>query len=40
MLALSEQLHDAVKQSGFAEQMKDIIEYRVMDCYRKRYEAI
>ncbi len=40
VLALSEQLHDAVKQSGFAEQMKDIIEYRVMDYYRKRYEAI
>lgn len=39
VLALNAQLHDAVKQPGFAEQLKDIIEYRTMDYYRKRYEV-
>ncbi|GLC80921.1 DEAD/DEAH box helicase family protein [Lacrimispora brassicae] len=39
ILALNNRLYVAVKQSGFSEQMKDIIEYRTMDYYRKRYEG-
>lgn len=39
VLALNDQLKQAVKQPGFAEQMKDIIEYRTMNYYRMRYEA-
>lgn len=38
VLALNRQLQDAVQQPGFAEQMKDVIQYRTMDYYRKRYE--
>ena len=38
VLALNPQLHEAVGLDGFAEQMKDVIEYRSMDYYRKRYE--
>ncbi len=40
VLALNEQLRDAVRQPGFAEQMKDVIDYRTMDYYRKRYEGV
>jgi superfamily II DNA or RNA helicase/HKD family nuclease len=36
-LALREELRDVICQPGFAEQMKDVIEYRVMDYYRRRY---
>ena len=39
VLALNDQLKQVVKQPGFAEQMKDIIEYRTMNYYRMRYEA-
>ena len=38
VLALNPQLHEVVGLDGFAEQMKDVIEYRSMDYYRKRYE--
>lgn len=38
VLALNNQLKDVAKISQFAVQMKDIIEYRTMDYYRKRYE--
>lgn len=37
VLALNGQLREAIKQAGFAGQMKDVIEYRTMDYYRKRY---
>lgn len=37
-LALKEDLTDVILQPAFGEQMKDVIEYRVMDYYRRRYE--
>ncbi len=37
-LALKEELTDVILQPAFGEQMKDVIEYRVMDYYRRRYE--
>lgn len=36
-LALREDLHDVISSSAFAEQMKDVIEYRAMDYYKRRY---
>lgn len=39
VLALNQQLYEAVEMDGFAEQMKDVIDYRMMDYYRKRYEG-
>lgn len=36
-LALREELQDVIHQPAFAEQMKDVIEYRVMDYYQRRY---
>lgn len=38
VLALNGQLREAIKQAVFAGQMKDVIEYRTMDYYRKRYK--
>lgn len=40
LLSLSHQLCDILKQAGFAEQMKDVIEYRTMNYYRRRYEKL
>lgn len=40
VLALNPQLHQAVGMPGFARQMKDVIDYRTMDYYRKRYEKM
>lgn len=37
-LALKEDLTDVILQPAFEEQMKDVIEYRAMDYYRRRYE--
>lgn len=36
-LALREDLHDVIRQPAFADQMKDVIEYRAMDYYQRRY---
>ena len=36
-LALREELRDVIELDVFAEQMKDVIEYRAMDYYRRRY---
>lgn len=36
-LALREDLHDVISMPAFAEQMKDVIEYRTMDYYQRRY---
>ena len=36
-LALREELWDVIGMDAFAEQMRDVIEYRVMDYYRRRY---
>ena len=38
-LALREELADVVGNPVFAEQMKDVIEYRVMDYYQRRYRG-
>lgn len=36
-LALREELRDVIDNPTMAEQMKDVIEYRVMDYYQRRY---
>ena len=36
-LALRDELQDIVDNPAFAEQMKDVIEYRAMDYYQRRY---
>ena len=36
-LALREELKDIICKPAFAEQMKDVIEYRAMDYYQRRY---
>ena len=36
-LALRDDLCDVITQPAFVEQMKDVIEYRVMDYYQRRY---
>lgn len=36
-LALREELRDIIGKPTFAEQMKDVIEYRAMDYYQRRY---
>ena len=38
-LALREELTDVIGNPVFAEQMKDVIEYRVMDYYQRRYRG-
>lgn len=38
-LTLREELKDVVGNPVFAEQMKDAIEYRVMDYYQRRYRG-
>lgn len=37
VLSLREDLRDVISMPVFAEQMKDVIEYRTMDYYRRRY---
>ena len=37
VLALREDLRDVISIPAFAEQMKDVIEYRAMDYYQRRY---
>lgn len=36
-LAIREELSEVVKTRAFGEQMKDILEYRTMEYYRRRY---
>lgn len=36
-LALRTELKDVVKEDAFRKHMKDIIEYRTMEYYRRRY---
>ena len=36
-LALREDLRDVISMPAFSEQMKDVIEYRTMDYYQRRY---
>lgn len=37
-LALREDLKDVIRNSAFCDHMKDILEYRTMNYYRRRYE--
>lgn len=37
VLALREELKDVIKDPFFIDQMKDVIEYRAMDYYQRRY---
>ena len=37
MISLRSELHSWVENEALKEQMKDIIEYRAMDYYRRRY---
>ena len=36
-LALREELEGIIRNPAFTEQVKDVIEYRVMDYYYRRY---
>ena len=36
-LAIREELAEVVEQEAFGRQMKDILEYRTMEYYRRRY---
>ena len=38
-LALREELADVIGNPVFVEQMEDVIEYRVMDYYQRRYRG-
>ena len=37
MISMRSELQSWVKNEALKEQMKDIIEYRAMDYYRRRY---
>ncbi len=37
-LALRDEMEEIVKEPVLAEQMKDVIEYRAMDYYRREYK--
>lgn len=38
VLALRNEMKELIKNPVLAEQMKDVIEYRVMDYYQRRYK--
>jgi hypothetical protein len=38
-LALRADLEDIINTDAFKQQMKDVIEYRVMDYYQRRYRG-
>lgn len=38
MLALRDDLKDVIDEPAFVDHMKDIIDYRTMNYYRRRYE--
>lgn len=39
-LALRSELQDIVGSEAFTLQMKDVIEYRTMDYYQRRYRVV
>ena len=39
VLALRKELQDIIENKVFVKQMKDILEYRTMEYYRRRYEG-
>ena len=36
-LALSDDLSEVIQKPSFAEQLRDVIEYRTMDYYKRKY---
>ena len=38
VLALRDEMKEIIKNPVLAEQMKDVIKYRVMDYYQRRYK--
>ena len=36
-LAIREELSEVVKTEAFGKHMKDVLEYRTMEYYRRRY---
>ena len=39
-LALSEKLQGVIDNPVFVDQMRDVIEYRTMDYYQRRYRNV
>lgn len=39
-LAIREEVAQAIGQEAFKRQMKDILEYRTMEYYRRRYDSV
>lgn len=39
-LALQENLHTVIENDAFKKHMKDILEYRAMEYYHRRYAVI
>lgn len=37
-LALKDEMQEVIDNPVFIKQMKDVVEYRVMDYYRRRYK--
>ena len=37
VISLADELRDVVRLPGFAEEMKDIIDFRAMNYYQRRY---
>lgn len=37
-LALKDEMQEVINNPVFIKQMKDVVEYRVMDYYRRRYK--
>ena len=37
-LALRDEMKEIIRNPVLAQQMKDVIEYRVMDYYQRRYK--
>lgn len=40
VISLSDELRDVVRLPGFAEEMKDIIDFRAMNYYQRRYNEM
>lgn len=39
VLALRDELDEIISNKAFIEHMRDVIEYRTMDYYRRRYKG-
>ena len=40
VISLPDELRDVVRLPGFAEEMKDIIDFRAMNYYQRRYNEM